>query len=81
MGKISQQVINDIQEGTICKAVSGDYVIYKRSWLMDHIDQEAVLWKAAKDFKESFEHRRQLLEKLKGEIEDGKKTQNSSEMQ
>ena len=41
MGKISQQIINDIQEGTICKAVSGDYVIYKRSWLMDHIDQES----------------------------------------
>ena len=76
MGRVSQQVINDIQDGTICKAVSGDYVIYKRSWLMEHIEQEVILWKSARDFNKSVVHRKKLLEKIKGEMRNGKETQN-----
>ena len=53
-----------MQDGTICKAVSGDYVIYKRSWLMEHIEQEVILWKSARDFNKSVVHRKKLLEKM-----------------
>ena len=38
-------------EGTVVKAVIGDYVIYKRSWLQDHIEQEATLIKSFKECK------------------------------
>lgn len=38
-----------MEEGGICKAVVGDYVIYKRNWLYEHIDQECVLIKSAKE--------------------------------
>lgn len=40
-----------MDEGGFCKYVCKDYVIYKRSWLYDHIDQEAVLIKSAKEVK------------------------------
>ena len=36
-------------EGTVVKAVVGDYVIYKRKWLYDHIEQEATLIKSFKE--------------------------------
>ncbi len=38
-----------MEEGGICKAVIGDYVIYKRKWLYEHIDQEYVLINSAKE--------------------------------
>ena len=38
-------------EGSIVKAVKGDYVIYKRKWLYENIEQEYVLIKSIKDFK------------------------------
>ncbi len=40
-----------MEEGDICKCVCRDYVIYKRSWLYDHIEQEAVLIKSAREIK------------------------------
>ena len=38
-------------EGSVVKAVNGDYVIYKRKWLYENIEQEYVLIKSVKDFK------------------------------
>lgn len=38
-------------EGSVVKAVNGDYVIYKRKWLYENIEQEYVLIKSIKDFK------------------------------
>lgn len=40
-----------MEEGGICKYVCKDYVVYKRSWLYDHIEQEYVLIKSAKEIK------------------------------
>ena len=40
-----------MEEGSICKYVCRDYLVYKRSWLYDHIEQEAVLIKSAREIK------------------------------
>lgn len=40
-----QEIAKDCKELGIVKAVSGDYVIYKRKWLYENIDQEATLIK------------------------------------
>lgn len=69
MAKISKDVIAKMEKGAICKAVTGDYVIYKRSWLMEHIEQEYVLQKSARDFNKSVMHRKELLSQLKNEVE------------
>lgn len=45
-----QEIAKDCKELGIVKAVSGDYVIYKRKWLYENIDQEATLIKSVKDF-------------------------------
>lgn len=45
-----QEIAKDCKELGIVKAVSGDYVIYKRKWLYENIDQEVTLIKSVKDF-------------------------------
>lgn len=50
MANISE-IAKQCKEAGIVKAVSGDYVIYKRKWLYDNIEQEYVLIKSIKDFK------------------------------
>lgn len=45
------EIARQCKEAGIVKAVSGDYVIYKRKWLYEHIEQEYVLIKSVKDFK------------------------------
>lgn len=42
---------NKMAEGSVVKAVKGDYVIYKRKWLYENIEQEYLLVKSIKDFK------------------------------
>lgn len=37
-----------MENGGIVKAVSGDYVVYRRDWLYEHIEQETVLIQSAK---------------------------------
>ena len=37
-----------MENGGIVKAVSGDYVVYRRDWLYEHIEQESVLIQSAK---------------------------------
>lgn len=62
-----------MEEGTIVKAVIGPYVIYKRSWLRDHIDQEYELQKSLKDFKPPKDGIRRLREYMKAREELKKK--------
>ena len=45
------ELARKMEEGSIVKAVHGDYVIYKRKWLYENIDQEVTLIKSVKDFK------------------------------
>lgn len=45
-----QEIAKKCKELGIVKAVSGDYVIYKRKWLYENIDQEVTLIKSVKDF-------------------------------
>lgn len=45
------EIEKKLQESGIVKAVIGDYVIYKRKWLYENIEQETVLIKSIKDFK------------------------------
>jgi hypothetical protein len=45
------ELAKKMEEGSIVKAVSGDYVIYKRKWLYENIDQEVTLIKSVRDFK------------------------------
>lgn len=45
-----QEIAKNCKELGIVKAVSGDYVIYKRKWLYENIDQEVTLIKSVKDF-------------------------------
>ena len=54
-----------MEEGGICKYVCRDYVVYKRSWLYDHIEQEAVLIKSAREIKPMADGITRLKEFLK----------------
>lgn len=45
------ELAKKMEEGSIVKAVKGDYVIYKRRWLYENIEQEYLLIKSIKDFK------------------------------
>lgn len=38
-----------LKDKTVCKAVVGDFIIYRKSWLQDHIEQEYILQKSAKE--------------------------------
>lgn len=41
-------LVRKMEEGSIVKAGCGDYVIYRRDWLYEHIEQESVLIQSAK---------------------------------
>lgn len=59
-----------MEEGTVVKAVMGDYVVYKRSWLYENIEQETVLIKSIREMKpikDGITRLREYLEKEKGE--------------
>ena len=45
-----REIARRMEEGSIVKAVCGDYVVYKRRWLFEHIDQEVTLIRSVKDF-------------------------------
>lgn len=51
MNRDFSDLAKKMAEGSIVKAVSGDYVVYKRKWLYDNIEQEYLLIKSIKDFK------------------------------
>lgn len=61
-----------LRERVICKAVIGDYVIYRRDWLHKNIEQEYVLQKSARDFaaiaEKSKKSLKELREYLKGDM-------------
>lgn len=69
MGANYRKLVNDMEEGVVVKAVVGDYVIYKKSWLDEHLDQEIVLWRSARDFRRSLPDRKiriaEILQELK----------------
>lgn len=46
-----QELAKQMEEGSVVKAVCGDYVVYKRSWLYANIEQEVVLIKSAREIK------------------------------
>lgn len=46
-----KELAEQMEQGSIVKCVCADYVVYKRSWLYDHIEQEAVLIKSAREIK------------------------------
>ena len=62
MGAKYRGLLENMENGVICKAVVGDYIIYKKSWLQEHLDQEVTLLKAYKDFCECVD-----MEKFKAE--------------
>lgn len=47
-----KEVAKKMEEGGICKAVVGDYVIYKRKWLYENLEQEITLMKSTRDWLE-----------------------------
>lgn len=66
-----QELAKSLEEGGIVKTVQGDYVIYKRSWLYEHIEQEYVLIKSAREVKPMADGITRLREFIK-EHEGGK---------
>ena len=38
-----------LKDKAVCKAVVGDFIIYRKSWLQDHIEQEYILQKSARE--------------------------------
>ena len=69
-----KELANRMAEGTIVKAVIGDYVIYRRDWLRDNIEQEYVLQKKLAIFKpdkDGITRLREFLKKQEG-AKDGK---------
>ena len=71
-------IARKMADGGICKAVVGDYVIYKRKWLYEHLDQEIILAQSAKmakdltqvDFDELKAKKQELIKYLRGQNED-----------
>ena len=45
------ELAKKMQDEEIVKASCGKYVIYRRDWLYEHIEQEYVLIKSAKEMK------------------------------
>lgn len=45
-----REIEKSLKEGGICKAVVGDYVIYKRNWLYENLEQEITLIKSAREW-------------------------------
>lgn len=44
------EIAKRMEEGTIVKAVIGPYIIYRKDWLQENIEQEYILQKSVKDF-------------------------------
>lgn len=64
MGADYKDIARKMENREIVKAVCGEYVIYRRDWLQDHIEQEYVLQKSAfdlKGIKESVEDFREFV--------------------
>lgn len=38
-----------LRDKAVCKAVFGDFIIYRKSWLQAHIEQEYILQKSARE--------------------------------
>ena len=60
-----KELAEQMEQGSIVKYVCRDYVVYKRSWLYDHIEQEAVLIKSAREVKPMADGITRLKEFLK----------------
>lgn len=60
-----------IQKEQIVKAVVGNYVIYRRDWLQDNIEQEYILQKSAAAFNKKFgiEELKRLIDQERKEAE------------
>ena len=43
-----QRLVKSLEEGSVVKTGCGDYVVYRRDWLYEHIEQEYALIKSAK---------------------------------
>ena len=50
MGADYKDLARKMERSEIVKAVCGNYVIYRRDWLQEHIEQEYILQKIVKDF-------------------------------
>lgn len=61
-----------LEERGIVKAVIGDYIIYRRDWLHNNIEQEYILQKSARDFEPIKDGITRLREFIK-EQQEGKK--------
>ena len=60
-----------MQEGTVVTAVCGDYVIYRKDWLRNNLEQEYVLQKSAREFntlkaKDGITRLKEFIEKERG---------------
>lgn len=44
------ELARKMEERAVVKEICGDYIIYRRDWLREHIEQEYVLQKSVKDF-------------------------------
>lgn len=49
MGGVYDELARKMEEGKIVKVVTGDYVVYRRDWLQEHIEQEYTLIKSVND--------------------------------
>lgn len=49
MGADFTRLAKKMEERSVVKAVCGDYVIYRRDWLQENIEQEATLIKSARE--------------------------------
>jgi hypothetical protein len=38
-----------LRDKAVCKAVVGDYIIYRKDWLRENIEQEYILQKSARE--------------------------------
>lgn len=65
----NSEIEKKLKEDGIVKAVIGDYVIYKRDWLYDHIEQERTLINSVKDFRNSKPQMMDGITRLKQFIE------------
>lgn len=45
------ELARKMEERSVVKEVCGDYIIYRRDWLLEHIEQEYILQKSVNDFK------------------------------
>ena len=64
-----RELAKKMEKREIVKAVYGDYVIYRRDWLQENIEQEYILQKSVKDLKpikDGIQHLREFLAQQEG---------------